>query len=68
MVLMSVVTLATQAQSNSIDNTTSFKVFGTCVQCKNRIQESLKIKGIAPQPGMWKPACLQLLIRLLFYR
>ena len=33
------------------DTTVSFKVFGVCVQCKQRIQKSLKIKGV--QTASW---------------
>ncbi|MEJ7677261.1 MAG: heavy-metal-associated domain-containing protein [Segetibacter sp.] len=28
------------------DTAISFKVFGVCEQCKNRIEEALKVKGI----------------------
>src|SRR5215213_6011063 len=44
--LMSLCTsLVIHAQPNS-DSTTSFKVFGACNQCKQRIQKTLKINGI----------------------
>src|SRR5215203_2470530 len=33
------------------DTTVSFKVFGVCVQCKQRIQKSVKIKGV--QMASW---------------
>ncbi|HWJ28561.1 MAG TPA: hypothetical protein VNS32_18605, partial [Flavisolibacter sp.] len=39
------------AQSGASDSTVSFKVFGVCVQCKQRIQKSLKIKGV--QSASW---------------
>src|SRR5438270_9938615 len=34
------------AQSASKDSSVSFKVFGLCVQCKHRIEEALKIRGV----------------------
>ncbi len=34
------------AQSSSADTTVSFKVYGLCVQCKQRIEKALKVKGI----------------------
>ena len=40
------------AQTNPINITfTSFKVFGECVECKERIENSLKFKGI--QSAIW---------------
>ena len=36
-----------QVVSKSNFTDTSFKVFGACEQCKNRIEEALKIKGIS---------------------
>lgn len=33
-------------QAQTTDSSTSFKVFGVCVQCKQRIEKTLKIKGI----------------------
>lgn len=39
--------LVSNAQDNkATDTTVSFKVFGACGQCKQRIQKSLKIKGV----------------------
>ena len=35
-----------QVVSKSNFTDTSFKVFGACEQCKSRIEEALKIKGI----------------------
>ncbi len=46
--------LAVNAQSNSTDTTVSFKVNGTCGQCKQRIQKALKIKGV--QSATWDVA------------
>jgi copper chaperone CopZ len=37
---------AASAQGNQSITSTSFKVFGECGQCKQRIEKSLKIKGI----------------------
>ena len=34
------------AQTNSVDSTASFKVYGECIQCKQRIEKALKVKGI----------------------
>src|SRR3982750_571202 len=34
------------ARAQSPDTTITFKVFGACDQCKQRIQKSLKIKGV----------------------
>ncbi|MFL5787461.1 MAG: cation transporter [Flavisolibacter sp.] len=42
-VLLSIITFHSQAQS---DSTISFKVHGVCVQCKQRIQNALKVKGV----------------------
>jgi len=39
------------AQSNYKDTTVSFKVFGECAQCKQRIEKVLKIKGV--QSSKW---------------
>ena len=42
-----ILTFLVQAQDSTHTNTTtSFKVFGACDQCKNRIENALKIKGI----------------------
>ena len=40
--------LFTSATTNaqSLDSTATFKVYGVCDQCKNRIEKALKIKGI----------------------
>ncbi|MGN6164119.1 MAG: TonB-dependent receptor domain-containing protein [Flavisolibacter sp.] len=45
-ILMSIFSSVVYAQSNTTDTTVSFKVAGTCAQCKQRIQKSLKIKGV----------------------
>ena len=37
---------AQQGKPPSKDSTTAFKVFGVCEQCKHRIEESLKVKGV----------------------
>ena len=42
------------AQDNSIDSSTTFKVYGECIQCKNRIETALKIKGV--QSADWNVA------------
>jgi hypothetical protein len=39
------------AQNNSTDSSTSFTVYGECVQCKHRIENALKIKGV--QSANW---------------
>ncbi|MGN6195503.1 MAG: carboxypeptidase-like regulatory domain-containing protein [Ginsengibacter sp.] len=39
------------AQDNSTDSSTSFTVYGECVQCKHRIENALKIKGV--QSANW---------------
>ncbi|HWJ29343.1 MAG TPA: TonB-dependent receptor, partial [Flavisolibacter sp.] len=44
-------TTLTFAQPGTADSTVSFKVYGVCVQCKQRIQKSLKIKGV--QSASW---------------
>ena len=41
--------LAASAQQ---DSTASFKVFGACEQCRQRIEKSLAIKGIQGEPGV----------------
>lgn len=40
--------VATYSQNNktAAEDTASFKVFGVCEQCKHRIEEALKVKGI----------------------
>ncbi|MGN6400514.1 MAG: TonB-dependent receptor domain-containing protein, partial [Flavisolibacter sp.] len=46
-ILMSIFSSVVHAQSNNAtDTTVSFKVAGECAQCKQRIQKSLKIKGV----------------------
>lgn len=45
-ILMSIFSSVVYAQSNTTDTTVSFKVAGACAQCKQRIQKSLKIKGV----------------------
>jgi outer membrane receptor for ferrienterochelin and colicins len=45
-IMMSIFSSVVYAQSNLTDTTVSFKVAGACVQCKQRIQKSLKIKGV----------------------
>jgi outer membrane receptor for ferrienterochelin and colicins len=44
-ILLSLSGSMVNAQSNNKD-TVSFKVFGVCVQCKQRIEKALKIKGV----------------------
>jgi outer membrane receptor for ferrienterochelin and colicin/copper chaperone CopZ len=44
--LFSGVTIYAQDKTISKDSTTIFKVFGVCEQCKHRIEEALKVKGI----------------------
>src|SRR5689334_22682068 len=42
--------IAVQAQNDKTiqhDTTATFKVFGVCSQCKHRIEEALKVKGVA---------------------
>lgn len=39
-------TYSQNTKANSIDSTTTFKVFGVCEQCKRRIEEALKIRGV----------------------
>lgn len=53
-VLLSVLSSMVYAQSTTTDTTISFKVYGACVQCKQRIQKSLKIKGV--QSANWNVA------------
>ena len=51
------------AQSNksvSKDSTISFKVFGACVQCKHRIEEAVKGKGV--KSAAWNVDTKQLLL------
>ena len=45
-VLLSYSSFYSLAQSDSLDKSTSFKVFGSCGMCKQRIEKTLKIKGI----------------------
>ena len=45
-VLLSIVSSISNAQSINKDSTISFQVSGVCVQCKHRIEKSLKIKGV----------------------
>jgi outer membrane receptor for ferrienterochelin and colicins len=46
-IIISVFTfLSANAQSNNADSSTSFKVYGECIQCKQRIEKALKVKGI----------------------
>src|SRR5678809_483336 len=35
-----------RSQTNNGDKTTSFKVYGKCIECKERIEGALKLKGI----------------------
>jgi outer membrane receptor for ferrienterochelin and colicins len=42
------------AQNNAADSSTSFKVYGECIQCKHRIENALKIKGV--QSANWEIA------------
>lgn len=52
LVVLSVVSwVSLSAQLSKQDTTISFKVSGVCVQCKQRIQKSLKIKGV--QSASW---------------
>ena len=47
--MLALILLNTTAKAQPVatkDSTTSFKVSGVCDQCKNRIEKSLKIKGI----------------------
>ena len=37
---------SSDAQVNPADSTASFKVYGECIQCKQRIEKALKVKGI----------------------
>jgi outer membrane receptor for ferrienterochelin and colicin len=37
---------STLVQAQTTDSTTQFKVHGVCIQCKQRIEKALKIKGI----------------------
>ncbi|MGZ4025575.1 MAG: TonB-dependent receptor domain-containing protein [Flavisolibacter sp.] len=46
MFLMSLFSLVIHAQNLPPDTTISFTVNGVCVQCQQRIQKSLKIKGV----------------------
>lgn len=48
------------ARSGASDSTVSFKVYGVCVQCKQRIQKSLKIKGV--QSASWDVATKMLTV------
>jgi len=48
------------AQNNSGDSSTSFKVYGECIQCKHRIENALKIKGV--QSANWDVATKMLSI------
>jgi copper chaperone CopZ len=50
--LLSFITM--NAQSSSTDTTVSFKVYGACGQCKQRIQKALKVKGV--QSAKWDVA------------
>jgi len=42
------------------DSTTTFKVFGVCVQCKQRIQKAVKLKGV--QTASWDVASKMLTV------
>lgn len=44
--LFSGITAYSQTKTSFKDSSTSFKVFGVCEQCKQRIEGALKIKGI----------------------
>ena len=46
--------ITVNAQSDPTDTTVSFKVYGACGQCKQRIQKALKIKGV--QTASWDVA------------
>jgi len=45
-VLLSILSSIANAQPINKDTTISFQVSGVCVQCKHRIEKSLKIKGV----------------------
>jgi copper chaperone CopZ len=50
--LFSGITLFSQDKKTQMpDSTISFKVFGVCVQCKDRIEKAIKIKGV--RSGVW---------------
>lgn len=51
------------AQSNYKDTSVSFKVFGACVQCKHRIENALKIKGV--QSAGWDVNSKMLSVRFV---
>lgn len=44
--ILMVSSFSTNAQSNSTDSSTTFKVFGECGECKERIENALKIRGV----------------------
>ncbi len=47
LIIVSVFTfLSANAQKNPADSSASFKVYGECIQCKQRIEKALKVKGI----------------------
>ena len=46
--------------SQSKDSSVSFKVFGACEQCKERIEDVLKIKGV--KSAVWDVDSQQLLL------
>lgn len=55
--------LSSIAYSQNTDTTVSFKVFGVCVQCKQRIQKALKINGV--KTASWDVATKMLTVRYL---
>ena len=60
LVLVSILSFSAGAQSISTDTTTSFHVSGVCIQCTQRIQKSLKIKGI--KTASWNVATKMLTV------
>ena len=50
--LLTVLTATAQNKpGRSGDTTLNLKVYGACIQCKDRIEEAVRIKGV--QSGIW---------------
>ncbi len=60
LVLTGVASYSQDKKMQAPDNSVSFKVFGVCIQCKERIEKAVKIKGV--KSGVWDMATGQLLL------
>ena len=51
LLLLSLFSFGMASAQNNVDSTSTFRVYGECVQCQHRIENALKIKGV--QSANW---------------